>query len=359
MIGLTKEQGLGSLESMGAALRNNPGLQQLLKQYLPSYKMGNTLGAEDQLGLVNKLKGQMGEGGYYVASQMANLFGMDEGTFRQMWTNLDELNQQYVVAQARLKDLGVNTEATDKAFVEFKRAMTDLDNIIFDLGTKWGAWIAEHFGTPVVKATSEAITAGVKAGGSTSHGIYESMTSLLESALGFEHGDASAVSGTTTASGGGRRMFGPTGSREKDVMLGLMGMGLTKNEAIGGLAVFQNESGLNPNNLNPHGGASGLMQWTGTRKSNFYKMFGHYPHEGTMDEAMQFIYAEGHGGEKQMTQLFNILESNKNLTAGQSANLWRNLGERPEAWAYTGVGATANELAESGKYNDIDFNNTV
>ena len=284
---------------------------------------------------------------------------MDEGTFRQMWTNLDELNQQYVVAQARLKDLGVNTEATDKAFVEFKRAMTDLDNIIFDLGTKWGAWIAEHFGTPVVKATMKLLQQVLKQVEAL-HMVYMKVLLLyLESALGFEHGDASAVSGTTTSSGGGRRIFGPTGSREKDVMLGLMGMGLTRNEAIGGLAVFQNESGLNPHNLNPHGGASGLMQWTGTRKSNFYKMFGHYPHEGTMDEAMQFIYAEGHGGEKQMTQLFNILESNKNLTAGQSANLWRSLGERPEIWAYTGVGARANAMAESGKYNDIDVNHAV
>ena len=45
-----------------------------------------------------------------------------------------------------------------------------------------------------------------------------------------------------------------------------------------------------------------------------------------------------------------------NITAGQAATAWRNLYERPEAWAYTGVGTQADRYAATHNVNDVDIN---
>jgi len=62
-----------------------------------------------------------------------------------------------------------------------------------------------------------------------------------------------------------------------------------------------------------------------------------------------------HGGDKQATQLWGILQ-NPNITAGQAATAWRNLYERPEAWACTGVATQADRYAATHNVNDVDIN---
>jgi len=155
-IGLSPEQGLGAIEGLGAAVRTNPGLAGLLSKLMPGYKPGNTAGAQDTLGLVNSLKGRFGENGYFVASQFAEQFGLGDHEFRQMWVNLDELNAQYKVHSERLKDAGLNTDASSKSFAEFNRALNDVTDILTVQSTKIGAWLAENIGTPVLKAMGDS-----------------------------------------------------------------------------------------------------------------------------------------------------------------------------------------------------------
>src|SRR5208282_5222561 len=190
MIGLSREQGLGQLESMGSVLRNQPGMQAFLSTIIPGYKGGDSLNPENQLQLVNTLKGQMGESGYYVASQFAQSFGMNENVFRQMWTNVDELNAAYEDHQKLLKELGLNTEKSSKDFVGFDRELTKSKTILTDVFTSIESWAAEHIGTPTLAAVNEASRAAIRApgnkpGSNVGSPVSEFGASLLESIFGF------------------------------------------------------------------------------------------------------------------------------------------------------------------------------
>ena len=150
-IGLSPEQGLGAIEGMGAAIRTNPGLAGLLSKLLPGYKPGAAVGAQDTLGLVNSLKGRFGENGYFVAAQFAEQFGLGEHEFRQMWTNLEELNEQTKVASERQKQFGLDTAKSSLSFVEFHRALNTVIDILDIQATKIGAWILDREVTPILK----------------------------------------------------------------------------------------------------------------------------------------------------------------------------------------------------------------
>lgn len=68
----------------------------------------------------------------------------------------------------------------------------------------------------------------------------------------------------------------------------LMGMGLTRAEAIGMVANFSQESSMEANKVGDSGAAFGLAQWHAPRQAEFAKMFGHSIKHSTFDEQLQF-----------------------------------------------------------------------
>jgi hypothetical protein len=142
MIGLSKEQTLGSVESMAAAARTNPGIAALMRQFGAKSGVGGTFSPENQLELVNKLN----QLPYFIGAQFAQMMGMDENTYRQMTTNLQELNEQYSSHNRIIKEFGINTDKTSKDFVEFDRKLTQIIDKITLLLTGLADWFVTTFG---------------------------------------------------------------------------------------------------------------------------------------------------------------------------------------------------------------------
>src|SRR5271157_1376668 len=183
MIGLSPEQGLGAVESLGAAVRTNPGIAALLSRFTGAKNAVNQTGAGDLLKLVNSLKGKFGEQGYFVASQFASEFGVGEHEFRQMWTNIEELNEQYKVHGDRLKELGLNTDKSSKSFVEFNRALTNVTDILEIKLTQITAWLAQYIGTPVLNTAAKTLMLPTNPVAKSSIGGATSLISSLISPL--------------------------------------------------------------------------------------------------------------------------------------------------------------------------------
>ena len=352
-IGLSPEQGLGAIESMGAAVRTNPGIAALLSRFLPGYK-GGAVGGQEQLGLVNSLKGRFGEQGYFVASQFAQEFGLGEHEFRQMWTNIDDLNEQYKTHGERLKAFGVNTNETSKSFRDFHVALTNVIDILEIQATRIGSWLADKFGTPFLKTTGMLLQE------------QPSTTAVAASLL------TRAVRGARSLFGGGEEpagapVAGSSGTAKEAAIQRFMAMGLSREAAIGAATGLQGESGQNisPTSVNPSSGAYGIANWLGQRKRNFAAMFGHPIEQSTAEEQWQFLSAElqGKGGDPQTAEAFKLLK-NPNITAGQATNIWENMVERHGDAAYTSKLALqaqsySGAAPSGGVTYDVDHNVTV
>jgi hypothetical protein len=198
-IGLSPEQGLGAIENMGAAVRTNPGLAALLGRFLPGYKPGGAVGSQEMLGLVNRFKGQFGENGYFIASQLAGEFGVGEHEFRQMWTNVEELNAQYKKHGEILKEFGVDTNATSKSFTEFHRALNEVTTIFDAMFQKFGGWLAENVGIPAAKEAARVLR-----GNPNVPGLWD-IASNLFSGIGTLYPSSGAPNAGST--GGSRERF--------------------------------------------------------------------------------------------------------------------------------------------------------
>src|SRR5208282_1998452 len=272
----------GQLESMGSVLRNQPGMQAFLSTIIPGYKGGNSLNAENQLQLVNTLKGQMGESGYYVASQFAQSFGMNENVFRQMWTNVDELNAAYEDHNKLLKELGLNTEKSSKDFVDFDRELTKSKTILTDVFTSIESWAAEHIGTPTLAAVNEASRAAIRApgnkpGSNVGSPVSEFGASILESLFGFGH--PSDTTNTSSGVAGSTSPITSGGNAQANMVSWLQGQGIAPRAAMGAMVGMTGESGpnLDPGSFNNTSGASGILNWLGPRKEEFKRRYGAYP----------------------------------------------------------------------------------
>jgi hypothetical protein len=161
MIGLSREQTLGSVESMAAAARTNPGIAALMRQFGAKPGVGGTFSPENQLGLVNKLN----QLPYFIGAQFAQMMGMDEGTFRQMTTNLQELNEQYSNHNKIIKEFGINTDKTSKDFVEFDRKLTEITDKITLLLTELADWFVTLLGPALDTINKGLENLGIAVGG--------------------------------------------------------------------------------------------------------------------------------------------------------------------------------------------------
>jgi hypothetical protein len=324
-IGLAPEQGLGAIEGMGAAIRTNPGLAGLLSKLLPGYKPGAAVGAQDTLGLVNSLKGRFGENGYFVASQFAEQFGLGEHEFRQMWTNLEELNEQTKVASERQKQFGLDTAKSSLSFVEFHRALNTVIDILDIQATKIGAWILDREVTPILKDIG-AVMQGQRpsVADHKSHKNGETGWQWLKRSI-FGGSESAAPPNLSS-------------NAKEAAIQRFMGMGMPREAAIGAATGLQGESGqnINPQSVNASSGAYGIANWLGQRKRNFAAMFGHPIEQSSAEEQWQFLSAElqGKGGDPQTAAAFKLLK-NPNITAGQATGVWENMVERHGQAAYT------------------------
>lgn len=131
-IGLTSDQAIGSIESLAAVMRTQPGIQGLLGQF--GVGPGN---AKNQLfQFVDALKARFGEANYFVAAKFAQMAGIEEQTFRQMWTNLRQLKEADRDANERLKAAGINATDANAAFLKYAQLLNLLGDNFGILGTR-------------------------------------------------------------------------------------------------------------------------------------------------------------------------------------------------------------------------------
>lgn len=153
-IGIAYDQARSSVEAFAASTRNNPGLKGLLSAF--GIKDGDPTKQITQL--VDRLKGKFGEGGYFVASRYAQMFGLDETTFRQMWTNIEQLKKSEEDHKERLRAAGVDAGDAAAKFLGFSQSLNTLQDNFSILGTR----IALGFLKPaerVVEVTDDIVKA--------------------------------------------------------------------------------------------------------------------------------------------------------------------------------------------------------
>ena len=104
-----------------------------------------------------------------------------------------------------------------------------------------------------------------------------------------------------------------------------MSKGLELHQAAGLVGNLIRESGLNPNALNKNGGAFGIAQWLGSRKTNLISKYGKNP---TFDQQLEYIWDELNSTHK--TGL-KMLKSSKNVTeAAANAFGWFEFSVGPQ-----------------------------
>lgn len=120
-IGSSAEAARGSIEGFAAAVRTNPGLKAMFQGM--GIDTGNSQKAIGQM--VDKLKSQYGEGGYFIAQQFAQMGGMDEQTFRQVWMNREKLRAQEEASARRQKEAGIDGEKYAQDSVKFQDTLRE------------------------------------------------------------------------------------------------------------------------------------------------------------------------------------------------------------------------------------------
>jgi hypothetical protein len=115
-VGVSAESARSSLEGMAAALRTSPGAQALLQSLNVN---PNKEGVQRLIDLVDRLKNL---GNYPVASQFAKQFGIDEGTFKQLYDNLGKFESKMTEARR----LGLVDDDQFRKFNEFSTGVREL-----------------------------------------------------------------------------------------------------------------------------------------------------------------------------------------------------------------------------------------
>lgn len=207
-IGLSADQGRSAVEAFGYAMRTNPGLRGLLR--------GMGVNDEDpQKALtefVGKLRQRFGPQRYFIAQQMASMFGVDETSFRGMWQNLDKLKEKQREQSTIQKQAGLDPDDMAKRSTVF---IDKVDRLLERLAVLKDR-IASDFIEPASKAVdflddlvrkiTEANTAseGALGVGATIGGsglILLMLKRWISRFLGF--GGGAAAGGTATTVGAG------------------------------------------------------------------------------------------------------------------------------------------------------------
>lgn len=137
-IGLSAAQATQQAETFAQKMRTNPGIAALAR--------GMGVDANDPTKglpqLVERLKQQFGEKGYFGAAAIAGeVFGIDEPTFRQQWNNLEKLKAAQADYARRTREAGINQQEFARKSTEFvdatNNALTSMNMILLQTGDKW------------------------------------------------------------------------------------------------------------------------------------------------------------------------------------------------------------------------------
>lgn len=129
-IGMTSDQIRGSIESLGAALRSQPGLAGYLKSL--GIDPANKDTVEIFLRLIGKLKemGAPGSIGHAVAQQIGQQFGISPSDLTQYVQNQERLTAATAAYAEKQKAAGVNAQELAEKSVAWTRAWNELEQSI-------------------------------------------------------------------------------------------------------------------------------------------------------------------------------------------------------------------------------------
>lgn len=368
-IGLTSDQARQSVEGFAASIRTNPGLAGLLRGM--GVDPSDAKNAQSQF--VKALHNRFGERGYFAAQQMAQLFGMDEITFRQMYTNIERLGAAEDEQKKRMAAAGINADDAAKKFTAFSRVLNRLEDDLAILGER----IALDFLDPATKAIEaiDGIIQAVNRLDKETGGAVGVAGTLATSALGgwllkrligrifgtgaaaaATAGGAEAAGGATAAAGSGiggilMRGLGPLGillgsttaagesdAAERARREGGAGgpaaqtvaffqkLGWSRENALGIAANLSRESGFSPRAVGDGGQGVGVAQWHPDRQAAFKRWAGKDIRNASFAEQLAFIHYElTEGGEQ-----FAGRKLRQAGTAGESATAVSRYYERPK-----------------------------
>jgi hypothetical protein len=334
-VGVSAEAARSSVEGMAAAIRTNPGLAGLLR----GMGLDPSNAQQSVVGIVGKMKATFGEGGYFVAQNMAGMFGIAEGTFRQMWMNYDRLKEAEIDHARRAREAGVETKETTAKFLDFSRAMNKLE----DNFSIFGQRIAQDWVGPageVVKIVDDMTQAFNKAD-LASGGLLGKIVSLastvagsaaalalvarifgikgtggltgkllfgggvLGTGLGVVQGLKSDSENGNPLRSGLRSFFGISDPHEpapwqqggsfdhkSQAMAFFQQQGWSKQASAGIVANLYSESKLKANAVGDGGSAFGIGQWHADRQAAFRKKFGKDIRDSTLEEQLAFVHHE-------------------------------------------------------------------
>lgn len=343
-IGLTSDQARSSVEAMAGAMRLNPGLKGLLK----GMGVSGGDGQQQLIGLIDALKKQFGEKGYFAAARVGSLFGIDETAFRMHWMNLDKLKAKQEDQKRRMKEAGVDADAMAGKWVDFSNkldllgdnfgilqeritsdflpAATAVVGVVNDMveafnrlnnATGGAAGEAGTIATSTVaallvkrwltrllgkKAAEAAITAGVTAGGVTAGTVLATGGALV--ALGATiypqpAGESDEKERERREKDMALQRGGSGKNRKQAVMDYFVSKGWSKEQAAGLAANISRESNFKSNEVGDGGQAFGLAQWHPDRQAKFKEKFGKDIRESNFEEQLAFMHHElTEGNEK-------------------------------------------------------------
>lgn len=323
MVGVSAETARGQTEAFYATLRTNPGMRGLLAN----------LGGDEAAGpggLVASLKKKFGESGYFVASRFAQMFGIDEQSFRTYWLNVDRLAAAQADSIKRQREAGVAAEDTSGKFLAFANSVDHLQDNLQNLKTRFALDFVKPY-TSVVQAIDNNVEAFNRmdkklhdAKDTTYGGI--SNKSLIGRTLEYLFGPAKTADGKDDSGTAGQTAArGNTNS----VIDYFTSQGWTHEQAAGIAANLYEESKFNPKSAGDNGSAYGIGQWHSDRQAEFKRRFGKDIRDSTLEEQMSFVQYELTQGREQSAGF----ALRKARTAEEAGSVVSRLYERPAAVA--------------------------
>jgi hypothetical protein len=370
-VGVSAETARSQTEAFYSTLRTNPGMRGLLAN------LG--VGAEGGPGdLVAQLKKRFGEAGYFVASRFAQMFGIDEQTFRTYWLNTERLAAAQQDSLKRQREAGVSAQDNASQFRDYANAINHLEDNFNILTTRiaqdwlptankvlpWVDGLVEKFNQAdrasdgllgkvttllgvlgagglanIVLRRLLGINVGggigkLLAGGGIVGGAVEVATAIkadsqtgnslrtgLRKLLGIEDPNEPAPWAPDGEFKGTKRAQSAVDYFEKE--------GWTKAQAAGIAANLNEESKVNPKAVGDGGSAFGIAQWHPDRQAEFKKVFGKDIHDSTLEEQLAFVQHELTQGRER----FAGAALAKATSAEQAGAIVSKLYERPAAVA--------------------------
>lgn len=242
-VGVSAEEAEAATESFYQTLRTSPGARGLL----------GALGSTPEkgiVGLVQNLKKRFGEGGYFIAQNFAQSFGLDEKTFRQYWSNLDRLNAAQEDSKRRQHEAGLDTDDVTQKFLDFSRAMNKVDDNFTNFKTRVAAdfipaadWIVDHVSQILEAFNKLDNDTGGKAGlaaGAVAEGGVSALAIWLAKRLLTRGGRVAGAAAETIFGVGGITIAGMAGSAAIGLSI------IQRNEKILARAKELTDQGMSP-----------------------------------------------------------------------------------------------------------------